>query len=64
MTHKETAISGTSPNKSPLSGNMTVGVSSDLDMSFKSIKQNTMSPLRQKENNDQISTNKKNKFGF
>jgi hypothetical protein len=64
ITQKEPHHNDFSPNKSPLRKNL-FGQPSDTEMSFKSIKQSAMSPLKQIDfNASQISTNKKNKFLF
>lgn len=63
---KESFVSEASPNKSPLRRNL-FG-QNDAEMSFKSIKESTMSPLKpidmNIQNNQQFSTNKKSKFLF
>lgn len=64
INQKEASASDFSPNKSLLRRNL-FGQPIDTEMSFKSIKQSTMSPLKQIDfNAPQISTNKKNKFLF
>lgn len=63
---KDSFVKNSSPNKSPLKRNL-FG-QADTEMSFKSIKESTMSPLKpidmNMQNVPQYSTNKKNKYLF
>ena len=64
INNNEPSQSNNCQNRSPLRRNLFGNQCPDQEMSFKSIKQGNLSPLSKFDANSQMSTNKKNKFGF